>query len=478
MSAIVGLFDDRSDALVLGLAAALCAATAMLLLRRPLPGPSLRPVPVLTAAVVALMVVAVISWLVYVASGAFGSVEHAFYESVAGVSTNALTVLDDPQELSDGLLVWRSGTQWAGGLVALMTSIGLLPFLGGSRELADPRDRRRTSRALASKPLPALKRVALIYSIITLVVVVVFALLGMTATDALSHAFSSVSTGGFSTRSESIAFFDSRAIEVALLVVMAGAGSSVAVVWMLWRRQFRDTRNFFELRLYVGVLLFATAWVTWLLRAHGGGAGLGPRVLDAAFEVVSMSSTTGHRLADWGAWPPGAVLLLLLLAAVGGMAGSAAGGLRWIRVIGLVKYVWRELRRQLHPRTVASVKIGASSISETSVDRMHAQLVYVMLAGGLGSCVLGLLGFDVLEALGLAVSAVSTAGPAPAADGTLVTAADFTAWQRLALLPLMMAGRMFLYPAFVAVGSGFFAVTRRMHDAGILSAATPQRARK
>lgn len=469
LSAVVGAFDDRSDAAVLFVAASLCAGVAANLLRRGLPGPSLRPVPALTAAVETLLLVAAVSWVVYMVTGAF-SVEHALYESTAGVSTSALSVLRDPQELSDGLLVWRSGTQWLGGLIALLMSIGLLPFLGGSRELADPRDRRLTSRALASHPLPALRRVAMIYSIVTCAVVVLFAVLGMSAVDAIAHAFSSVSTGGFSTHQASIAFFDSRPIELAMIVVMLGAGSSVAVVWMLWRRQFRDTRRFFEFRLYVGVLLASTAWVAWLTR---DARDIGRLILDAGFTVVSMSSTTGHRIADWGTWAPGADLLLIILAAVGGMAGSAAGGLRWIRVIGLMRYMWRELMTQLHPRSVRSVKIGESSISETSVDRMHAQLVYIMLAGGIGSFLLGLLGLDVVEALGLAVSSVSTTGPAPSATGTLVTAADLTGWQRTVLLPMMLAGRMFLYPAFVAVGASFFAVGRRLQRSSLGSVAKP-----
>jgi len=173
---------------------------------------------------------------------------------------------------------------------------------------------------------------------------------------------------------------------------------------------------------------------------------------------VSVMTTTGHRIADWGSWHPGATTLLLLLLVVGGTAGSVAGGLRWIRVIGLAQFVWRELQRQLHPRSIRTVKVGRSTISEASVDRMHAQMVYVMTLGAGASLVLALFGEGITEPITLTISAISTMGPGFDDSGGIVTAAELSRPERAVLMPVMLTGRVFLYPAFVAAGAGVAAV--------------------
>lgn len=476
ISAAFAAGDDVSEMLVLLAAAAVTGVIAFVLGRKPLSTQSLRPVPALSAAVISFLVIAGISSVVYLATGAFDRLDDALYESVTGVSTSALTMLEDPAELGDGLLIWRSGTQWLGGLAALILSVGLMPFLGGSRELADPRGGRRTRETLAPRPAPALKRVAVIYSLVTAVVIFAFAAAGMSVRDAVAHTFSSVSTGGFSTHADSIAHFDSAAIELLMIVVMAGAGSSVALVWMLWRRQYRDTQRAFELRAYGAVLVLGSAWVWWLNRGDDDGAVRGLR--QAVFTVVSLATTTGHQVADWGTWHPGSVTLLLVLIAIGGMAGSVAGGLRWIRVIGLVQFVWRELQRQLHPRSVRSVKVGSTTISEASVDRMHAQLVFMLSAGTAGAIALALFGSGIIEAVSLAVSAVSTAGPAFSENHTVANAAALSGPQRAVLMPLMLAGRVFLYPAFVLAAAGFFRAGRFASSARASSADRWSRTRR
>ena len=462
MLALATLFaigDETSDAALFVVFALICLGLAAVQRRRPFEARSMRPVPTLTAGVVGYLVVSAISTIVYLATGSIARVDDAVYESVTGVATSSLTLFEDPQQLSRGVLIWRSGTQWIGGLVALAMAIGLLPFLGGSRELADPRRRGERRLALADRPVPALKRVAVMYSGVTLVVIAALFIVGMGPTDAVAHALSSVSTGGFSTHADSIAHFDSRAIELVMIVVMAGAGFSLALVWMLSRGQFRDTRRVYELRVYGAVLVFASSWVWWLVESDEG---TGDRLIDSVFTVVSLSTTTGHRVADWGSWHPGAEMMLLFLLVAGGMSGSVAGGLRWIRLVGLTQFVWRELQRQLHPRAIRSVKVGKASISEESIDRWHAQLVLTVVIAGTGAVFLAFFGSDITEALTLAFSAVSTTGPALAEDGgTLVNAATLSRSDRAVLMPLALAGRVAITPALVAVSVVFVAVRSR-----------------
>lgn len=469
LSAVFAIGNSGRDFGVLGGAGLISGLGGLYLLRRPFETRNLRPVPTMSAAISAYLVVAGLSTVVYLVTGTLDRVDDALYESVTGVSTSALTIFDDPSTVSEGVLIWRSGTQWLGGLFALALAVGLLPFLGGSRELVGGHQGRLRSSAtgLATRPLQAIRRVTIIYSVVTMGVACALVIVGMGFRDGFAHALSTVSTGGFSTRAESIAFFDSPAIEMVLMFAMVGAGSSVALAWMLWRRNLEATRRAFELQVYIGVMVLTTAWIWWLRGDEADSVARGAR--EALFTVVSVMTTTGHRVAEWGAWHPGASTLLLVLLVVGGTAGSAAGGFRWIRVIGLTQFVWRELQRQLHPRSVRTVKVGRAPISEASVDRMHAQMVYVLALGAAASLVLALFGEGITEAITLTISAISTTGPGFDETGGIVDAAGLSRPERAVLMPVMLIGRVFLYPAFVAVGAGAAAAGRAVRRVTVRS---------
>lgn len=468
ISTLFAIGDDARDSLVMVLIAAVLAAHAGYQARRPFEARSMKPVPTFAAVTLCYIYLAALSTVVYLATGSFDRFDDAVYESVTGVSTSSLTVLEDPAVLTRGVLIWRSGTQWLGGLGALALSVAIFPFVGGSREMADPRQRGARRMALAPRPVPALKRVGVLYGVVSLLVTIAFLIVGMSLPDAVAHMMSSVSTGGFSTHSDSIAHFDSVAVEIVTIVVMAGAGFSLALAWMLLRGLFHDTLRVFELRVYALVLVATSAWVFWL---QGRGEAISPqsttdRIIDSVFTTVSLSTTTGHRTVDWGTWGPGAEMALVVLFVIGGMAGSVAGGFKWVRVVGLAQFVWRELMRQLHPRAVRSVKVGGSTISERSVDNWHSQLVLSTFAAGGGAMLLAFFGSEIIEAFTLAFSAVSTTGPAIANDGTiLVTAADVSRIDRVVLTPLMLMGRLAIYPALVLVGVVWFGAERRIAGA-------------
>jgi len=468
LSALFSLFEgEGGDAVAMALIGAPCAGLGIVNLRRPFATAALRPVSTMSAAVLAFVVVAAVSTVVYLLTGTLDRIDDALYESVAGVSTSALTIFDDPGTVGDGVLVWRAGTQWLGGLGALALAVGLLPFLGGSRELAGgPQRERRTTAALATRPIVALKRVWVIYCVVTATVAAALLIAGMGVHDGVAHALSTVSTGGFSTHADSIGHFDSLAIELVLIVAMLGAGSSIAFAWLIWRRAFGDTRRAFELQMYLAAVVLSTFWIWWL-RRDDVGLGVSQGFREALFTVVSISTTTGHRIAEWGSWHPGASTLLLVLLVIGGTAGSVSGGLRWIRVLGLAQFVWRELQRQLHPRSVRSVKVGRSLISEASVDRMHAQVVYVMTLGGVASVIFALFCEGITEAITLTISAISTAGPGFDDVGGISNAAELSRPERGVLMPVMLTGRVFLYPAVLAMGAGVSAVSRALRPTGV-----------
>jgi len=460
LSALFAIGNDLGDLVVFVAVAVAGLGIGISNFRRPFSVSRLRPAPTMAAIIGAMLLIGAVSTMVYLATRSLGRIDDAAYESITGVSTSALTIFDNPAVLSDSVLIWRSGTQWLGGLIALSTAVAVLPFLGGSRELAGGPQRRKASRTeFATRPLQAMRRLVSIYGVVTVVVAFAFIAVGMNPRDGIAHALSTVSTGGFSTRAESFGYFDSTAIELVAIIAMIGAGSSVAFAWLIWRRAFGDTRRAFELQIYLFVIAASTVWIWWLRDDPELSTGRGLR--EALFTVSSVITTTGHRLSDWGQWHPGAATLLLMLLVVGGTSGSVAGGLRWIRIVGMGQFVWRELQRQLHPRSVRTVKVGRTTISEATVDRMHAQMVYVMTLGAVASLVLALFGEGITQAITLTMSAISTAGPGFDDTAGIFTAADLSRPERIVLMPVTLTGRMFLFPAFVVVGTGLSAIARK-----------------
>lgn len=464
MLALTAVFELANGLRGVGLVG-LAATVSLLALRlreAALPLGRLRPVQVMSAGVLGFVYVIAVSTLTFVLLGDIDGVWLSLYESVAGVSTSALTAFADPAVLKDSTLIWRSATQWIGGLMSLSLSVAVLPFAAGAAEMVDSRRHNRSASALAPRPGVALRRVVWIYAIVSLVVCAVLLLCGMSVTEALVHTLSSVSTGGFSTHADSVAHFDSRLIESVMIVTMAGAGCSIGLVWMIWRREFRQAWNTFELRLYFIVLLGGSAILAALTfderEGNWGSA------FDATFTLVSVVTTTGYRAVDWRAWAPGIVFLLLLAMAVGAMSASVGGGLRWVRIIGLAQFVGSELQRQLHPRSVRSISLGKATLSEPAVDRMLSQVHFTIAVGALLAAGLTLNGAEFIEGFSLAVGALSTTGLG-VSDSDVISSAAGLRWESQAMLmPVMLAGRVFLYPALIVVGAGI-SVLRRSYRA-------------
>lgn len=461
-------------------ALALISITVTLRLwRKPFNSFGVTPSKALAAAVAAFLALVAISTGVYLAVGSFTNPFDALYESSAGVSTSSLTLVADPQSQFDpATLIWRSATQWLGGWASLVLGIAILPNMAGSAENVDPTRSVTNVRRTKKIPTRLIRNATIGYAIATVVAISIYTALRLNPVDAVAHALSLVSSGGFSTRAESLAAFDSVAVIRATTAMMVLTGCSSVLIWLILKLDFHLTPLLLEARFYIAALILSIGWV-WLLNtdtvtttnpaaagataAATGAAGIpgaaqnlgveevGVKLSDAAFTVISMSTTTGFSITDWGGWHPGSTSLLVALIAVGGMAGSVAGGLRWYRLLGIGQFIIRELQRQLHPRVVRPVKVGRSLVTEASADRIHAQFAYVVVATAVGVLGIAAFGTDLTAAMTLATSAVATAGPGYDSAGlTITNASELSTGARAVLIPLMLAGRVFLFPAALA----------------------------
>ena len=290
-------------------------------------------VRVLTTVVAAAAASVVVSAIVYLASGEVSRVDDAFFESMAGLTTTSLTVLD-PETLPNWLLTWRALTQWLGGAGALMFALVVVPTFGGQRRLSEVAEGRGRKAVLASTWLHTSRRLVLAYVGFTAVVIVAYASAGMGMFDAATFGLTTASTGGFANYRNSFAHFDSAAIEWVGAWAMGLAGMSVAALVWIVRGQVQALWRSTEVKLYAGLILVPTVLVSaWTWQDTGGGA---DTIRQSFFTVTSAISTTGFRVTDWGHWVTAPQTLLLMLIGIGSMAGSAGGGFRVLRVIQLL----------------------------------------------------------------------------------------------------------------------------------------------
>lgn len=443
-SALVGLGDGtRGPATGAGTAACF-GAMAALVLRRPRRPAATDAPAVFTMATVSWLTLAAGSAVFHAVAGVAGTTDVAIFEGTATATTTAMTSLD-PDELTRSVHFFRAVVQWCAGYGALLVALIAIPLASGSRELA----RSQGSNSLNPARARGLGRISRIYGIGTVAISVGFLVAGMGLFDAVAHGLTTISTGGLSTRSGSIAAFDSAAVEWVAAAGMAFAGLNLIAVWWAVRGDIRSIRNGAELRVYGAVMVVSTG-VLWLW--FGDDITSAEAVRTAAFTVTSAMSTTGFTTIEWRLFDNGALALLFLLLAIGAMSGSAGGGYSYLRVLESIRFAARELQRQLHPNSVTVVKVGGRVIGERTLDRLHGyNLMFIAMVALGGICVAAAdTTVGPVAALSMSLSALVTAGPVVGEVGS-PTPGELGAVSHIALSGVMLLGRLSIYPVLLAV---------------------------
>lgn len=394
-----------------------------------------------------------VSTVTYLVLGTFERWDDAVFESVAGFTTTATTVLLDPERLSNATLAWRAGTQWAGGLAALLFVVAVLPSIGvGGLDVTSAGHRHSGTQLRSRRTVAQMQRLAGFYAVLTAMGIVLFLLGGMRPFDAITYAATTISTGGFANHTGSFAHFESAAIEWAGFGGMVLGGANLALLFRALRgRDPLRLLGSFELRAYLLVIAVGGAVIA-LTTAPAGGLSH-ESVRRAYFHIASATSTAGHYVGDgWGTWDIGPQVLLLAVMGIGSMSGSTGGGFRMVRALALVGYLRRELVLQVHPRAVAAVRVGRRIVSDQLVNRMIGYQAQYLLVAGVGAIVIAALGADLVTAVSGAISSLANVGPAlgeltPGSGGVL----ELPRPARAALLPLMLLGRLEIAPVLVGL---------------------------
>ncbi len=437
---LAGIGDDNADAITLAVVGALCAALAAAARRRV--APPHRPTPGRVFAGIGLLwtVLVLFGAALYAATGAVGRLDDALVESAAGFTTTSLTLLD-ASEASRAVLLFRSATSWVGGLTAILIAVVTLPTVLRSTALIGYSTGRR-GLDLVPNAAVGTRRVLVLYSGFTAACVAAYLLTGLGVTEALVVGVGTASTGGFTGRADSLAGYGTATQAVAAAGMLV-AGAGIFVVWWLARGRLRPLWRSQELRAFA--LLLAVAAV--VMAAHNG-IGWG----EAGFMAVSMMSTTGFAVSDWTSWAPSATVVMLVAAGIGTMMGSPGGGIKVMRARLLMGAAGGELRRQLDSYAVVLVRRDGETLSRRTLDRLGGHQIAFVVVVGAGALLLGVSGASLAGSVWGSVSAVSTVGPAVGEIGAFGRLDNLDWAGRLALVPLMMGGRMSIPPLMAGVG--------------------------
>lgn len=395
----------------------------------------------------------------FLLTGTFDRPDDAMFEAISGFTTTGATVLSPIEGNGAGILFWRSMTQWYGGMGMVVLAVSVLPFLGvGGLELIRAEAPGPTSDRLSPRVSETAKRLWVVYGVLTAATVSALMIAGLTPYDAVTHAFTTLSTGGFSPYDASIGHFASVAVEVILILAMFAAGANFTLHYRAARGRpaYWDVAEF---RAYATVAVFAVGFVTFLNAVDGMAWATALR--GSAFSVVSILTTTGYGTADFALWVPAAQLVLLVLMISGAMTGSTAGGAKILRFQVLTQYASREMRRARHPRGVFAVKLRDRPVPEAVVGRIAGFLILYVLALVVGFVVVASLGTDLVTSLSGVAASIGNIGPGLADAGPTSNFLVFSRPARGVLVFLMLLGRLEVFPMllmFVALGRS---LTRR-----------------
>lgn len=389
-------------------------------------------------------------------SGYIPSITNAFFEAMSGVSSTGATILDDVEALPHGLLFWRSMTQWIGGLGIILFTIAVLPIFGinGVQMFAA-----EASGPTHDKVHPRIGITArwiwTLYTGLTLVATLLLGLGGMGWFDSVCHAFAATGTGGFSTRTASIAYYHSPYIEYVLSAFMFISGINFTLLLLFVTGRFRKMWRDAELRCYVGIVATCTLAIALVLYFHTS-MGKEEAFRTALFQVISIQTSTGFATSDYMTWPAVAWGVMPLLMLVGACAGSTSGGMKCIRIVLLWRVTKNEFRRLLHPNAVLPVRINRQVVPQTLQSTVLAfTVLFVMITF---ASILALMAMEVpfMEALSVAVSSMGNTGPALGSFGPAYSwnaLPDAAKW--LASL-LMLLGRLELFTVLLLFTPSFW----------------------
>lgn len=406
--------------------------------------------------VVAWVLSFVFGMLPYVLWGGEFTLINAWFESVSGYTTTGATILNDVEALPDSLLFWRSSTHYIGGLGVVVFLLLVMPDDSPYRlKLTNLEMSSLSKEGYKYRSTKVIHVIVMVYLGLTLITTLAFWAAGMPIFDAVNHAFSTVSTGGFSTKNLSIGYFDSDVINVVAMVFMAVSAIHFGLIYAVFATRSLKPLNNSVVKYYLGSIILISFIIMLSLMIQGGYDSWGSAWLDASFNVVSYMSSTGFAICDNSTWPFLAGVMLMICAFQCGCSGSTTGGLKVDRILISLKAVKYEIRRRLHPSAVSHMTLSGNHLPDSTVSSVFLYIVVYMMVIAASIVIVVICGSHPVEAVSGVIASLGSVGPGL---GDVASLDNYSLQPELSKMVFtidMFLGRIEIFPVLVVIAMIF-----------------------
>lgn len=379
----------------------------------------------------------------------------AVFETASGFTTTGATILTNIEAIPKGLLLWRSITHWLGGMGIILLSLAVLPLLGvGGMQLY----KAEVPGPSPDKLTPHMQDTAMllwkVYGIMTLVEIVLLYIAGMDFFDAINQTFSTVSTGGFSTKNASIAAFPSPIIQWIIIFFMFASGVNFTLHYKLLLGippcYTKDTEfNFYTILTILGVIIISIALIMYHTYLPNSFSKLEAIIRSAAFQLISICTTTGFITDDFSKWPGLTQGILLFFMFMGACAGSTAGGLKTMRIVILIKLAYHEIFRLLHPHSIRFIKLDGKTVSKEVLSGIIGFLLLYLFILVLNTLLMLALEYDLITSFTATLTCLSNVGPGLGSVGPVDNFNHLSTLAKWLLTFCMLLGRLEIYAILI-----------------------------
>ena len=400
----------------------------------------------------------VLSWLLsfivgmlpYVLWGGEFTLMNAWFESVSGYTTTGSTILNDIEALPKSLLFWRSSTHFIGGLGVIVFLLMILPDSSPFKlKLTHLELSTLSKEGYKYKTGKTPKVMLSVYLGLTAAETLCLWGAGMSLFDAVNHAFSTVATGGFSTKNTSIMHYDSTAIDLIITIFMALSAMHFGVIFACFAKRSLKPLNHSVTKYYFSVIVIASVMTAFSLKLQGGYDSWGKSFLDSTFQTVSYITTTGFGQADNAGWPLLANAILIYLAIHCGCSGSTTGGIKADRMYISLKAIWGDFQKRLHPSSLFRTRVGGRVLVEDTVSSVFLYIVLYIFVLFLSFVAVLICGLDISDAFSGTIASLGNVGPGLGQLGTMGNYSEIPGMAKFIFTIDMFFGRVEIFPILI-----------------------------
>ena len=407
-------------------------------------------------------VIVVLSWVLsclfgmlpYLLWGGEFILINAWYESVSGYTTTGGTILTNIEAIPHSLLFWRASTHWIGGMGVVLFMLLILPEVSSIRQkLSRIEISSLSQESYHFRAIESVRVIAYVYFGLTLLETIALWISGMSLFDAICHSFATIATGGFSTRNNSVAYYDSVLIETIIIVFMTLSALNFGMIFLLVAKGSLLLFKSPVTRYYIAALLSGSTLVSLNLGLTGTYDSLGDSFRFGFFQTFSLATSTGFASADSSMWPNFSILLLIFFSLQCACSGSTSGGIKADRILISYYSIKAHITKRLHPRSVVPTRVGGHAIDPDTVSEVNLFIVFYLLCVLTASLLITLTGVDIMDAVSSTIAHIGNVGPGFGNVGSMSNYHLFNGFSKFVLTIIMILGRIELFGFFILFSS-------------------------